>query len=155
MPDATPSLEARSVTVQRLIRAPPERVFPAFLGPEALSRWFGPAGFRLTTHAMDTRPGGLWRFTMHGPDGTDYANWVHYLEIDAPRRIVWDQGDQVGTAPWFRTTITFDAVPEGTHLVLQSVFPTKAARDHNVEEYHAVEGGKQTLERLAVYLKAV
>lgn len=147
-------VERRGLTVERTIHAPRQRVYEAFLEPEALARWFGPDGFRTDTHAMEARPGGLWRFTMTGPDGTDFPNWVKYLELTPPERIAWDQGDIVGGDPWFRSTITFHEVEESTHVVLESVFPTKEARDANAEEYGAVEGGKQTLARLAKHLEA-
>lgn len=145
----------RAVTVERTIRAPRAQVFQAFLEPEALARWFGPHGFRTDTQAMDVRPGGLWRFTMTGPDGTEFPNWVKYLELTPPERIAWDQGDIVGGDPWFRSTITFEEVPDGTHVILESIFPTKEARDATVEEYGAIEGGHQTLARLAAYLELV
>jgi uncharacterized protein YndB with AHSA1/START domain len=143
----------RGLTIQRTIRAPRERVYEAFLDPAALARWFGPDGFQTDTHEMDVRTGGLWRFTMTGPDGTVFPNWVEYLELTPPQRIVWDQGEEVGGEAWFRTTITFDEVDDGTQVVLQTVFPTREARDKNVEASGAVEGGKQTLRRLATYVE--
>ncbi|HWC28632.1 MAG TPA: SRPBCC domain-containing protein [Dehalococcoidia bacterium] len=39
----------------------------------------------------DLRPGGRWRFVMHGPDGTDYDNLITFVEIVAPERLVYDQ----------------------------------------------------------------
>ena len=43
--------------------------------------WGGPRGFTTTTHEIDVRVGGTWRFNMHGPDGVDYPNVVVYREI--------------------------------------------------------------------------
>ena len=64
-----------------LIDGPPDLVFEAFTDPGHLDRWYGPNGFTVTTHAFEFRPGGTWDFTMHGPDGTDYPNWIEWLEI--------------------------------------------------------------------------
>ena len=153
MGQQTSQPDERSVVIHRTMQAPRERVFRAFLEAEALRKWFGPDGFDTVTHEMDARPGGLWRFTMHGPDGTDYPNWVRYLEITAPERIEWDQGDVVGGQPWFRTTITFEEVDGGTRVTLHSVFPDREARDKNVAEHGAVEGGHQTLARLAAFVE--
>ena len=54
--------------------------------PEALEEWYGPGtAFTITVIAMDFRIGGLFRFTMHGPDGTEYPNRIMYREIRAAR----------------------------------------------------------------------
>lgn len=42
--------------------------------PEHIAHWWGLNSFRTTIHKMDARPGGVWRFIMHGPDGTDYQD---------------------------------------------------------------------------------
>ena len=75
---------AREIVVSRLIDGPQELVFEAFTDPAHLDRWYGPNGFTITTHAFELRPGGTWDFTMHGPDGTDYPNWIECLEIAPP-----------------------------------------------------------------------
>src|SRR5689334_18469516 len=62
----------REIVITRVIDAPRELVFAAFTDAEHISNWWGPNGFRTTTYEKDVRPGGVWRFTMHGPDGTDY-----------------------------------------------------------------------------------
>jgi uncharacterized protein YndB with AHSA1/START domain len=72
--------------------APRELVFSAFTDPEHLSQWWGPNGFTTTTHAFEFRPGGVWRFVMHGPDGPDYQNRITYDEFVPPERIVYRHG---------------------------------------------------------------
>src|SRR5258706_255326 len=127
-----------------------ELVFEAFSHAEALARWWGPHGFSTTTHGLDFRPGGEWKYTMHGPDGTDYPNRIVYDEIAWPERIVFSHyGGIDGVPPEHRSTITFEAVGEKTRLTMRMVFGSKAQRDAVVEKYHADEGGRQTLERLA------
>lgn len=76
------------LVASRVLDARPESVFDAFRSAEKLARWWGPHGFSNTFHEFDFRAGGWWKFTMHGPDGKDYANESRFLEIDAPSRIV-------------------------------------------------------------------
>src|SRR5215217_7891459 len=83
----------REIVITRVFDAPREMVFSAFTDPEHIGAWWGPKGFTITTHAMDVRPGGEWRFIMHGPDGVDYPNKISYLEIARPERLVYDDGD--------------------------------------------------------------
>ena len=66
----------RTMVTARTIDAPRDLVFEAWTDPIHIARWFGPTGFTTTVHEMDVRPGGIWRFIMHGPDGTDYDNRV-------------------------------------------------------------------------------
>ncbi|HEY8127204.1 MAG TPA: SRPBCC family protein, partial [Hyphomicrobium sp.] len=66
----------REIIITRLLNAPRALVFAAFKDPDHITNWWGPNGFSTTTYEMDFRPGGLWLFTMHGPDGTDYPNRV-------------------------------------------------------------------------------
>ena len=91
----------------RTFNAPPKRSSSSF-GPIAntlFTNWWGPRGFTSTTHKMDVRPGGTWRFVMHGPDGTDYDNEILYVEISPNDKLVYDH---VSVSPHHVTTVTFD-----------------------------------------------
>jgi len=79
----------REIVTTRVFDAPRERVFLAFSDPDRLARWWGPAGFTNTFQAFDLQPEGVWRFVMHGPDGTDYMNESVFIEVDRPERIVF------------------------------------------------------------------
>lgn len=149
----TDAVAEHTITVRRTIRAPPQRVFDAFLDAAALRKWFGPDGFDTVTHGLDPRVGGMWIFTMHGPDGTDYPNWVKYLEITPPERIEWDQGQDPDEPPWHRTTVTFEEVGDGTEVTLHLRLPDAEALRRAVDEVGAIEGGKQTLARLGAYVE--
>ena len=144
--------ESPEIVIRRMFDAPPELVFEAFTDADVLGEWWGPDGFSTTTKSFDFRPGGSWDFVMHGPDGTDYPNYIEYREIVEGERIVVDHG----TSPedhLFENTVTFVARGERTLLTMRQVHPTIEARDRAVEEYGAVEGGKQTLARLAAYVE--
>jgi hypothetical protein len=68
----------REIVISRVISAPRELVFEAFTEVPHLSRWWGPEGFTTTTRAFEFRVGGVWDFVMHGPDGTDYQEWISW-----------------------------------------------------------------------------
>jgi uncharacterized protein YndB with AHSA1/START domain len=64
----------REIVLTHVFDAPRELVWNAWTDPQQVVEWWGPRGFTTTIHEMDVRPGGIWRHTMHGPDGTDYSS---------------------------------------------------------------------------------
>lgn len=142
----------REIVVTRIIEGPPALVFEAFTDPKHLAVWWGPNGFTTTTLGFEFRPGGVWEFVMHGPDGTDYPNHIEYREIVPGERIVHLHGERAGDPNAFVGTITFVEREGATEVSLRALFPTKAARDDAVEKFGAIEGGRQTLGRLAEYV---
>lgn len=142
----------RELVMTRIFDAPRELVFKAWTEREHIDQWWGPTGFRNETLAMEVRPGGMWRYIMHGPDGVDYPNRVVYSEVVAPERLVYRHGSDIDNDPAaFQVTVTFAAQGNQTHLTMRMVFTTVAQRQE-VIRYGAVEGGQQTLGRLAAYL---
>jgi uncharacterized protein YndB with AHSA1/START domain len=142
----------REIVVSRVIGAGPELVFEAFTEVRHLSRWWGPEGFTTTTRAFEFRVGGVWDFVMHGPDGTDYLEWITWTEILPPERIALRHGESRDDPNAFVSVLTFRADGAATLLEMRTVFPTRELRDEAVERYHAVEGGQQTLNHLAAYV---
>jgi uncharacterized protein YndB with AHSA1/START domain len=141
----------RQIVLGRMYEASRETVFDALTHEEHLARWWGPNGFTLTTETIDVRPGGAWRFTMHGPDGVDYPNVIEYEEVVAPALLSFSHGGGPED-PVFRGVITLDEYMGATILTMRSVFDTAADRDLVVERYGAIEGGTQTLDRLGEFL---
>jgi uncharacterized protein YndB with AHSA1/START domain len=141
----------REIVITRVYDAPRETVWDAWTDPQQVVQWWGPNGFTTTIHEMDVRPGGFWRLTMHGPDGTDYPNKSMFLEVVKPERIVYSHGGGRKGDPGaqFEATWTFEAQEGKTKLTLRMVFATAAARELIVKTYNAIEGGNQTLGRLA------
>jgi uncharacterized protein YndB with AHSA1/START domain len=142
----------REIVISAVIGAPRELVFEAFTEVRHLSRWWGPEGFTTTTRAFEFRVDGEWDFVMHGPDGTDYQELIFWTEIAPPERIALLHGESRGDPDAFESVLTF--APDGavTRIEMRTVFPTKGLRDEAVEKYHAIEGGQQTLSKLAVYV---
>lgn len=153
-PPSTEGVADREIVVSRLIEAPRHLVFSAYTEVRHLSRWWGPDGFTTTTHSFEFRRGGVWEFTMHGPDGTDYPNRIEWLEITPPERLLFEHGAQRNDPDAFTSKVTLAERGAHTEVTLRSVFKTKAQRDRVVREYHALEGAEQTLGRLAGYLAA-
>jgi uncharacterized protein YndB with AHSA1/START domain len=127
-------------------------VFEAFTQVRHLSRWWGPEGFSTTTRSFEFRVGGAWDFVMHGPDGTDYQEWITWREIVPPERIALKHGESRDDPNAFESVLAFEPVGDETRIVMRTVFPTKELRDEAVEKYHAIEGGEQTLRNLAAYV---
>lgn len=140
----------RDIVATRVLDAPRELVWAAWTDPEQIARWWGPRGFTNTIEVMDVRPGGTWRFVMHGPDGRDYRNESVYVEVAKPERLVLDH-----VAPAFRMTATFAEEGGKTRVTVRMRFPTAALRDRVAREVGAVEGLAQNLEKLGEHLEGV
>ncbi|MFY1654400.1 SRPBCC family protein [Solwaraspora sp. WMMB762] len=149
---AKPATADREIVISRVIDAPPELVFEAFTEVRHLSRWWGPEGFSTTTRSFEFRVGGEWDFVMHGPDGTNYSEWITWTEIVPPQRIALLHGESRDDPNAFESTLAFAPDGAATRIVMRTVFPTRELRDQAVEKYHAIEGGEQTLSNLAAYV---
>ena len=147
------SSDLRSIIGMREFDAPRELVFSAFTDPTHLARWWGPNGFTTTTSSFDLRPGGVWRFVMHGPDGRDYQNRITFEEVVRPERLVYRHGGGDDVEPvQLRQTITFEDLGGRTRITWRGDFPSAAERDRVIKEYKADVGLVQTLARLADFV---
>jgi uncharacterized protein YndB with AHSA1/START domain len=112
----------REILSSRVINFPQEQVFEAFRNLDVLARWWGPEGFSNTFHTFDFRPGGVWEFIMHGPNGADYPNKSTFVEITEPERVVFDHI----MPPKFRMTISIEKSEQanqtrfGFHMLFES-----------------------------------
>jgi uncharacterized protein YndB with AHSA1/START domain len=138
--------------VSRTIEGPRRLVFEAYTDVKHLAQWWGPNGFTTTTHAFEFRPGGVWSFVMHGPDGADSREWIEWREIVPPERIVYVHGESADDPRAFLSTVTLVERGTATEVTMRAVFKTKAQRDEVVEQYGAIAGGNQTLGKLAAYI---
>jgi len=145
----------REIIISRVLHAPRELVWQAWTDPKHVIHWWGPRGFTNTTKRHEFRVGGVWEHVMHGPDGANYPNKSTFKEIVPLERITFLHGGgrEEGPGATFTATWTFETVEGGkTKLTGRMVFPTSEARDFVAREFGAIEGGKQTLERLGEYL---
>lgn len=143
----------REMVLKRRVGAPPELVWRMWTESDHVGRWWGPDGFTTTTSEMNVRPGGVWIFIMHGPDGTDYPNKITYVEVEAPSRLVYRHGGEKEFEPIkFDVETTFESEGESTLITMRMRFPSAKALEHVIENYGALEGGRQTLARLDDYV---
>ena len=150
---APTGLSDREIVFTRVFDAPHELVWEAWTDPQQVVQWWGPTGFTTTTHEMEVRPGGVWRFIMHGPDGTDYPNKIVYTEVVRPKRLAFTHGSaNESESGQFQVTVTFTDQGGKTRFTMRSLFASVEERDKVVREYGAIEGGNQTLDRLAEHL---
>jgi uncharacterized protein YndB with AHSA1/START domain len=147
----------REIVTSRTLAAPRELVWKVWTDPAHVGNWWGPNGFTTTTSRIDVRPGGVWTFVMHGPDGRDYENKITYIEVVEPERLVYAHGGGIDDLEpvSFHMTVTFVERNGQTELTMRAVFPTAEERDRVAREYGAVEGAVQHLGRLAEYLQTV
>ncbi len=154
--DTTVATSDRELVFTRLFDAPRELVFEAWTDPKHLPHWWGPNGFTTTVHELDLRTGGTWRLTMRGPDGRDYKNRLVFLEVVRPERLVYKHVPEPGSEPaTHESTVTFTARGKQTEVTMRMLFTSGTEREHIATKYGAIEGGKQTLGRLAGYLPAM
>src|SRR4051794_39313711 len=98
----------REVGNSRGVKGPRELGVEAFTAVRHLSRWWGPEGFTTTTRSFEFRVGGEWDFVMHGPDGTDYQEWITWTEIAPPERIALLHGESRDDPNAFESVLTFE-----------------------------------------------
>jgi uncharacterized protein YndB with AHSA1/START domain len=149
------ALAEREIVVSRVFDAPREIVWDAWTDPKQVMKWWGPRGFTTTIHEMDVRPGGVWRQTMHGPDGANYPGKIVFSEVVKPERIVLTHsgGKEGGRVVNFKSTWTFEAEGDQTRVTIRMVFDSLEAREFVAKEHGAIEGGKQTLQRLGEHVR--
>jgi uncharacterized protein YndB with AHSA1/START domain len=137
--------------INALLHAPLEKVWEVWTKPEHIVHWWGPKGFTNTIKTMDVSPGGIWEFTMHGPDGVDYKNKSIYKEIIDKRKIVFEHV----TGPQFTAIIKF--IEEGNNTVLSwtMLFETAEQLQQVIKVFKADEGQKQNIEKLEHYLSSI
>ncbi len=145
----------REIVLSRVIDAPKDLVFRAWIEPKRMFSWFGPRGYRCEVHQESTAiPGAVWRFDMIAPDGRRLDSRMVFLEVIPNERLVVDHGSDKDNDPnRFRMTITFDQQADGkTVLTLRQLHPTRAQRDGGIG-FGAVELGYQTLDKLSEHLR--
>lgn len=109
----------------RTFSASADDIFAAIANPSRLARWWGPKGFANTFEQFDFRVGGDWIFTMHGPDGRDYANHSVFTAIDPGRSVVLHHQ----SAPVFTMHMKMDADGNRTRLTWAMEFENSLVRD--------------------------
>jgi uncharacterized protein YndB with AHSA1/START domain len=138
-----------TLTTTREIDAPVKKVWEAWHDPKKIAKWWGPAGFHSTVKELNIRPGGRFEIIMHGPDGTDYPNLYIFDHVEEYKQLVYTNtgSEKFGLAP-FQSVFELDGIGNKTRVVLKARFISEEDKRKHVEEFHAIEGSKQLLQRL-------
>ena len=133
-------------TSTRVLPHPPQRVFEAFADGGPLARWWGPDGFTNTFEQFDFRPGGRWKYVMHGPKGATFQNESEFVELAAPSTVVI----QHISKPRYVLRVILAPHAEGTAIEWVQEFEDAAVAERIK---HIVEpANEQNLNRLAAVL---
>lgn len=143
--------KSNEIRITRVYDAPVQAVWDAWTDPEQVGKWWGPRGFTLTTHSKDLRPGGHWKYTMHGPDGVDYPNTTKYFEVEERSKLVYDHGASDDRPPLFRVTVHFSEIGGKTKMEMSMALATPEVADE-MRKFIKKAGGDSTWDRLAEYL---
>jgi uncharacterized protein YndB with AHSA1/START domain len=116
----TKASQTNTLVLKRHIRAPPERVYRAFLDPDALVKWMAPHGFTAQVHHMDPKVGGGYKMSFTNfTTGSSHSFGGKYLELTPNRRIrhtdAFDDPDMPGE---MEVTIEFEEGMAGTFVTI-------------------------------------
>lgn len=144
---------ARTMVLEREIKAPVSVVWGAWLDPKALPQWWGPEGFSCRTARIDLRTGGEWVFHMIAADGTVYPNHHRYALVQPTSRVEytlhWGENGPKHADAW----VEFTDLGGATIVTLGMIFAT-AREFEEAKGFGAVELGQQTLGKLARFIGA-
>lgn len=147
----TPDIAARTLVQARTLNAPRALVWQVWTDPKHLVQWWGPNGFTISSHEHNPAEGGLWRFRMHGPDGTEWPNRIEYTRLVEPERMEWLHGSDE-EPDMFQVTVTMDDLGNGkTGLTMRHLFKTVEGCEQ-AKAYGAIELGAQTIDKLEAEL---
>lgn len=128
----TQDLSSKKIIITRDFDAPLAKVWRAFSEREILDKWWAPKPWTIETKSLDFRPGGVWHFSMFGPDGVRHYWRVDYIAIEPQRSITTTGGaaDEHanltgGTPPMGRVT-EFAATATGTQVRITVNFQSEA-----------------------------
>lgn len=151
--DTTLEISEKEISATRFFKAPPKLVWEMWTNPEHITHWWGPDGFSTTTFKMEIKPGGVWRFVMHGPDGRDFQNKIIYIDVVEQKLLVYKHSGAEDTEDiHFHVTVSFEDDGDNTKITMKMVFETSEELERVKKEFGAVEGLRQTLSRLGEYL---
>ena len=137
----------------RILDAPRDLVWEVWTTPEHIKEWWGPDGFSLSTKSMKVEPGKIWDSIMHGW-GQDFDNKVEYVEVIKPSLLSYKHFGESEEYNFF-VSVSFTEVEGKTLLTMKSTFKSKAIIEELNIRVNAIEGSKQTLNRLENYLKTL
>lgn len=113
--------DANTVTLHRVLATKPEKVYRAFLNPEALAKWLPPYGFTCKVDHLDAKVGGTFRMSfMNFTTGNSHAFGGEYLELRPNERIRYtDRFDDPNLPGVMQVTVQITPVAVGTEIRIE------------------------------------
>lgn len=119
-------MSTSTIRLHRVLRAPPERIYRAFLDPDAMAKWLPPNGFTCKVHQLEAKVGGTYRMSFTNfSSGHSHSFGGEFLELVPHERIRHtDTFDDPNLPGQMITTISLTAVSCGTELnIVQEGIP--------------------------------
>jgi len=135
-----------------ILDAPRELVFKAYTDPQLFAKWWGPRKYKVEIEEFDSRPGGSWRATHVGEDGSRHGFRGVNHDVVEPERICATFEYLGFPGHVALQTATFEALGNKTKLVAHQVFESVMDRDGMVAS-GMQEGADESMERLAELLE--
>jgi uncharacterized protein YndB with AHSA1/START domain len=149
-PDRKKKVMPNSIRLHRVFPAKPEKIYRAFLEPDAVASWLPPYGFVCTVHELEAKVGGKHRMSFRNfTTGEGHSFGGSYVELVPGERLVYtDAFDDPNLPGEMRTTVKLKAVSVGTEMNIEQegipdVIPPEAC-------YLGWQGSLQKLEKLVV-----
>lgn len=139
--------------MERVFDAPAERIFNAYVDPEQVPHWFGPAMLTTTVDHIDPRLGGTWRFVLHAADGGEYGFRGEFREIDRPTRLVSTFEFEGMPGQVKVDSLTLDKRDGKTRATAVSRFESKEERDDGLSDGDMESGARESWNRLAALVE--
>src|SRR5881394_2117628 len=135
-------MSTNTIRLHRVLRASPEKIYRAFLDPDAMAKWLPPNGFTGKVHHVETKVGGTYKMSFTNfTTGKSHSFGGTYVELTPHERIRYtDKFDDPNLPGEMQTTITLKKVPAGIELMSfrkasPPLFPpkraTSAGRNHS------------------------
>jgi uncharacterized protein YndB with AHSA1/START domain len=148
----------QEIVMERQFNAPRTLMFQVFTQPEHLKRWWAPQPYTIPVCTIDLRPGGIWHYNMHSPEGQDHWARSVYNEIVPPEKLVYtstfadEHANPIAGMPEHLTTMTFTEEASKTHVTARIQFVSAADLKVAVD-MGMVQGMSMTWEYLAGYVQ--
>jgi uncharacterized protein YndB with AHSA1/START domain len=127
-----------SLTIKRRFKAPPAKVFSAWIEPEKVARWFGPPGSKVTASKFETRTGGQFMILAVSPTGEEFHVSGTVQEAIVNERLVYSWAWRGTPDRVSLVTVTFKSDGDGTMVtLLHEQFFDEAARDRHSQGWNA------------------
>jgi uncharacterized protein YndB with AHSA1/START domain len=138
--DVRRDLEAKTMTITTEFEAPIDRVWKLWADPHQLERWWGPPSYPATVVDHELMAGGRVTYYMTGPEGDRSHGWWRIITVDAPSRLVFedgfadDEGRPKNDMPSTTNVVTLSQLSPGkTRMVIETSFPSTEAMEQILE----------------------